>query len=153
MSNKYQELIQHIEKYAQMADEKTPAVVSKHKDLDKFFWAFTQKLHSIVNEIEGDILTLKLQGFNKHMLQLIMKIHEAIGTILRELNEDNALILADKLIKYVSNNAVLDNLSFLIDKHLEGKKVDFIPHQMLGVAQVNGLKKLKELIGYLKANI
>ena len=102
---------------------------------------------------QADILTLKLQGFNKHMLQLLMKIHEAIGTILRELNEDNALILADKLIKYVSNNAVLDNLSFLIDKHLEGKKVDFIPHQLLGVAQVNGLKKLKELIGYLKANI
>lgn len=124
--------------------------------LEKFQDIFSRKLRAILGELDGDILTLRERKFDPKMWRLVVRVKSDLEEIFKPINNSKPYVAAQKLVNYVANKtAILDNLDFLIQQHLQATESEVRLPMMPGVrhAQVKAFKELKELAGKLQQHM
>lgn len=127
--------------------------------LSHFSHDLYMKLRIILNEMEYDLKILKDQNFDKEMWKLFSKMWVELVSILKEFKEEKPYLTAEKLINYVNNKnnkAIIDNLDFIIKKHLKSYLSDIKFGPTLQPVQVRSLHLLKSFVekiqSYVKSN-
>ena len=163
-----QRLIQLADKFADKTEytqilDPNPKTPSK-SDLDQKFQfqrsqffklaeMFRDKLRSVINEMDGDYVALKERDFDPKMLKLFGQVKWHLIEIYKKISEDKPYQSAEKLIEYVNSRhtrAVIDNLEFLIQHHLQQTAVSFTPSQHMENLKVKSLQHLIDLANGLK---
>jgi hypothetical protein len=147
----YQEVQRLAKKFAQVltpAKERTKEFNMQRVKLEYFHNHFYRKMRALLGSMEGDIRVLHEQGFDPIMLKLFIKSYRDLLEILKSVNEKKPYMAAEKFVKYVlerPTSSILENLDFLIQHHLGGKKIETKEGPILGRTQISTIKDLREL--------
>jgi hypothetical protein len=151
---KYQKVFEMAEKFATLSGGtvfKTPADKEYQAQRDrfqKFSDHFKRNLKVIINEMSGELHTLKERNFNSKMMQLFARVYNILIEIFKMIDETKPYIAAEKLVHYITerpNSAVIDNLDFLAKHHLKKTNVDFRAGPTLSQPEIRSLDMIKKL--------
>lgn len=121
--------------------------------LEEMFHDLYQGFRSSLNEIEGDILALKVMGLDSDTLKAMGKVVHDINHLVKQLNPENPYIVINQLYAWINdrnNKSILDNLDF-ITKAFVKKQQNFSLSKGVGTLKVNGLSNLVNKINEAKA--
>jgi AraC-like DNA-binding protein len=159
----FKKVYEIAEKYAAktiIADNEEKFQSQKEK-LAEFFHLTDRKLSAILNEMQGDLLTLKYKGFPKNEWKELFKIHQEVVNLRNTLDSFKIYESAQKIIDTISERsfrARLNTLEVIIQHFLKSKEVH--PKNYTGdqlqQSKVNSLKNLvlftNELKEYMQSN-
>lgn len=113
----------------------------KHK-IEAFSNAFNQAFRAILNEMEGDVASLKYTGFNS----ILLKEFKEFYYNLIKLYKKNSIEKALDLVSFIKDHKPwINNISKLIKAHLESSVSNFISGQNIKLPQVDSLNKVLKL--------
>lgn len=156
-----QKVLKMAEKFVTMAEGGTTvqppaghnaAFQAQRDRFTQFHEHFARQLRIVINEMGGDLFTLKNRDFDPKMFKLFGNIYQDLISISKELKEDKPYIAAQKLVHYVTDRptkALIDNMDFLTKQHTKSTNVDFKPSPMLSHPQIRSLDALKKLAAHL----
>lgn len=155
-----QNILKMAERFVTLADEgtnqgKTPNVVyQEQRDrLSKFHDHLKRQLRIIINEMEGDLWTLKQRKFDPKLFKTMSNVREELIAIFKGIQEDKPYRTAEKLVFYATNRStkmVLDNLDFLAKHHLQVTNEDFVTSDRVQHPQIHSFDALNKLVPQLK---
>jgi trans-2-enoyl-CoA reductase len=154
-----QKVFELANKFASLSDETaflpTNDPVKTHEHLlSKFQEQLIQKLHRVINDMEGEMAVLKDRSFHPKMTALLNKLYQDLISIYKNIHQRTPYIGARELIDYVltrPNNAVIDNLDFLIKDHLDKtNETELQTGKLLQHPQMKSLDALKDLAEYAR---
>jgi hypothetical protein len=162
MPMKYQKILDMVEKFVVLAQVKTVIVnnpISGHDTVDKayeerqhklqeFSNLFKRNLTAVINEMSGDMITLKERGFDHKMMSLLAKVQHDLIEINKEIEDINPYIAAQKLVNFVSerpNKPIIDNLEFLATHHLKQTNEGINLSKYLGYPRFHSIETLRAL--------
>lgn len=158
---KYQKVFEMLEKFTTLAAQETvyqsPVNIefqNQRDRLTKFYGNFQSKLRAIISEIDGEIRILRERKFDDKMMKLLLKFHQDLISIYKEIDQDNPYPAAEKLVYYVlesPNKHIINNLDFLAKHHLQQTNVSFMAGKILQHPEIRGLAAVKELAGHLRS--
>lgn len=110
---------------------------------------------NILNELEGDLLTLRIKKFPKEDWRELVKLHRQLLDFKKSLLDDKPYAAAQKIIDVVNNRnikAKLTTFNHIINHFLENNQVDLEsgPNSGLKQVSVNSLTKLQEFAQKLR---
>lgn len=146
----------------QLADRfiKTAAETEYYSDPEKtdhFGSDFLRKVRVALNELEGDLMTLKYRDFNRNQWKELGNFWRSCIDIYKAFNEnkpeEGVKEFADLLLE---KKNWLTKIMPAIHQHLKNTEVDFIPGPGLSQARADGLKELIKVVNegaqYVKKN-
>lgn len=153
-----QKILEMAETFVALADEdnKTPhneEYQEQRNRLSQFYDHFQKQLRIIVNEMDGDLFTLRHRGFDPKMFKLFSTVYQNVLDLFKSIQEDKPYRAAEKVISYVTNRPtriVLENLNFLAKHHVQATNVDFAPNKTLQHPQIRSIDALNKLALELK---
>lgn len=101
---------------------------------------FNRELSALIQEIGGELLTLKYQSFNPKVWKIFTEIRKELIAISHFSIQNPYISSIERFIKFVfekPNKSFIDNLEFFLDHHSQSSTGNPI--------QINGARKLKEL--------
>jgi phosphoglycolate phosphatase-like HAD superfamily hydrolase len=111
--------------------------------LETFTDNFTRKLRASLNEMEGDLFTLKEKGFDRKLWKEIGQFWRDLIEIYKHYDEKKPYESAKKLIEYLkSKGSWLVMVIPTVRKFLKENEVDFGASTVLQQARVEGFKKV-----------
>lgn len=127
--------------------------LQKQKEIfENFYYDNLSQLKAILNEMSGDIWLLKEKELPVDLRHLLSKIFQQLLDLYKEIDPNDPYPGTLKLINWTnskSNKSVLENLDFLIQKHLEKHAIDFHRKDNLKQAYVSSITHLLKLIPQL----
>lgn len=120
--------------------------------LDKFGRYFSGKCRAILNELDGEIFTLRQRKFDPQMLELLVDIKNNIEYICKKMDYNNPYTTAYELVDYILDKPTrvsIENLEFLAKHHLEKTKPAGNYPPFAFNAEVRSLEKL---LGFAYSN-
>lgn len=117
---------------------------------DEFYASFRR----ILNEMEGDIMSLKYKGFEISTLKQFNGIFHNLLNISKEITSDNPYHAAKKLNEFLSDKMVLNNLKKIISLIKETLQSDNFGENLPGlkIDSINKIAKLNEFVKNYMAN-
>jgi hypothetical protein len=117
--------------------------------LEEFFFDFYQGLRRSLNEIEGDILSLKEAKMDPSVLKVLGQVFHQLNDITRQANPENPYLTVKKLLEWLNsktNKSIIDNLQFIITNFLRNRKLDIKTNKRVSDLTINGLNNtIKEI--------
>lgn len=142
-----------IEKLAnKFVNEHFTAKNNKEK-LENFYYDNVGKLKYIISEMSGDLLILKEKNFPLDLRQLLGKIYQQILDLYKEINPEDPYPGTLNFINWANakhNKSLLENLDFLIQKHLKNNEITFYGKNVLKQPKISSIKKILLLVPELK---
>jgi hypothetical protein len=149
-------VLQHlINKYAEEAPQPTVMLEDsearfKHQRqrMADFAHQFKTKFRVLLAEMESDISMLRANRFDKNMQKIFIQVWRHLIDIYNHFHEDRSYEAATKLVEYVKSRntrAVIDNLDFLTEHHLQNPKDTDFPR-----TSIKSLKLLLSFADYLE---
>ena len=149
-------VFQHlIKKYAEEAPQPTVLLEDsearfKHQRqrMAEFAHQFKTKFRVLLAEMEHDIGILRAHRFDKNIQNTFIQIWRHLIDIYNHFHEDRSYEAATKLVEYVKSRntrAVIDNLDFLTEHHLQRPKSADLPQ-----TSIKSLKLLLSFADYLE---
>ncbi|HEX2549580.1 MAG TPA: hypothetical protein VHM20_07115 [Gammaproteobacteria bacterium] len=127
--------------------------LEKQKEMfESFYYDNLSQLKAILNEMSGDLWLLKEKELPLDLRQLLSKIFQQLVDLYKEIDPQEPYSGTLKLINFVnskSNKSILENLDFLIQKHLEKNQIDFYRKNNLKQVSVLSISHLLQLIPQL----
>jgi hypothetical protein len=126
--------------------------INKEK-FESFYYDNVGQLKQIIGEMSGDLLILKEKNFPLDLRQLFGKIYQQILGLYKDIDPEDPYPGTLNFINWANakhNKSLLENLDFLIEKHLEKSEVAFYGKDILKQPKVSSIKKLMKLIPELK---
>jgi hypothetical protein len=117
-------------------------------EIQEYFNKFKSELRSVLNEMDGDLLTLRIKGADKNLLKSFKDLHQILRDKFKSLNDSQPLESIDMVLVYLFSKAVktlLINLHAEIQKFLKSKEIDFTPHSGFSQVRVNSINNLLRL--------
>lgn len=157
-----QKVLEMAEKFVTLAEEQGGTTIKTPHDgeyqaqrnrLSDFYDQFSRQLRIIINEMGGDLFTLKTREFDHKMFKMFGNVYQNLIDISKEVKENKPYIAAEKLVHYVlerPNSIVLENLEFLAKHHTESTNVDFAPNKALRHPEIRSIDALKKLALHLR---
>lgn len=148
----YKKVQQLASKFIKIAKEEQD--YSFQESSDSFAYDFIKKIRTALNEIEGDLVTLKYREFDKTKWKELGNFWRACIAIYKAMNRDN---FEDSFKEF--SDLLLEKKDWLtkiipaIQQHLKNTEIDFIPHPNLSQARANGLKELIKVVNEGAQNI
>lgn len=113
------------------------------KEKDQFSVQFLRNIRVSLNELEGDILTLRYKDFPRKELKELGLFWRHCIEIYKGFNErqpeEGVKEFSDLLL---DKKDWITNMMSDIQKHLDANEIDFLPHPGLSQARANGLQEL-----------
>lgn len=128
-------------------DNSTPATID-HEKLEKYGYELHMKFRAVLAELEHDISLLKLRKFDPDMLKLLAGIWHHLEKIFVTFNTENPIPTAHQIVQLLNDRhtkAVIDNLIFLSEHHVQSTNVQYLPSKFMTNPEVRGLKLLLQL--------
>src|SRR5574339_527552 len=111
--------------------------------LEKFNDNFQRKFRANLNEMEGDLFTLKERGFDRNSWKELGLFWRHLIELYKQYNENKPYESVQKLIDFLTNQKTfLVRIIPAIRTHLKNTEVDFKPSKMLQQARADGLKNI-----------
>jgi hypothetical protein len=115
--------------------------------LEQFSETFLRKLRAALNELEGDLSTLKHREFDKTQWKELGLFWRTCIELYKKIDEKNPYAGVQSFIDLIkSKSDWLVKIIPSIRKHLKATEVDFGPSKVLRQARADGLKELILLI-------
>lgn len=131
-----------------------PDKLEKQKEtFEDFYYENLGVLKAILNEMSGDLLILKEKELSLDLRQLLGKIYQQIIDLYKDIDPRDPYPGTNHLINWASsktNKSILENLDFLIKKHLEKSEISFEGKDKLKQPQANSIARFLDLIPQLK---
>lgn len=112
------------------------------------FENFKSELGSILNEMGGDLLTLKIKGADRSLLKELSSLQQNVLSKLKNLDNDQPVESMENVLLYLFSKNVkpsLINLNTNIQKFLQENEIDFSPHASFSQAKIESINNLLEL--------
>lgn len=112
------------------------------------FENFKSELRSILNEMGGDLLTLKIKGADISILKELSALQQNVLSKFKNLDNDQPVESMENVLLYLFSKNVkpsLINLNSVIQKFLQENEVDFTPHSSFSQAKVESINNLFKL--------
>jgi len=134
-----------------LAPEDDPFTFQRKRE--ELGYELQMKLRMILAELEHELGLLKTREFDPEMLKLYNEVRHRLETIARTMNVANPIKTAREIVLYLDNRhtkAVLENLDFLAEHHLEKTKVPFQSGGLLVHPKVRSFKLIPQLLQFAK---
>ena len=116
--------------------------------------SFTSKFRPILNEMEGDIMTLKIMSFNNNYLKLFNSIYRDILFLFKNINDTNYQESLKNLINFVTNDKMrnmLKHLQIRIDQFILDNSIEFSDHPRFTVVKIQSIRSLIDTLETVSA--
>lgn len=123
--------------------------IQSEKNADDFLKEFSRKFRSILNEMEGDQLALRIKGINKASLMAFNKLYKELLEIFKTFHDNLSEQDIQKIINYVfnkHNRIIIKTLNDAIQQFLSENQETFHPSMTFKPLRVDSLHKLRDLI-------
>lgn len=127
--------------------------------LEEFAYDFTDKLRAILNEMTGDLATLREKGYDKTYWKQLANLYQRLIDMRKEFDYHRPYVSAEKIYNFIFSKdmfLIIQTLHSSIQKYLKENEVDFRPSGGLKQARVDSLRKLITLMhdanSYMKKN-
>jgi hypothetical protein len=128
--------------------------LEKQKEVfESFYYDNVAELKAILNEMSGDLWILKEKNLPLDLRQLLGKIFQQVLDLYKDINPKEPYSGTLNLVNWANsktNKAILENLNFLIQKHLEKNEINFYGTDSLKQARVSSIARLLEVVPKLK---
>jgi len=128
--------------------------MEKQKEMfEIFYYDKVGELKSIINEMSGDLLLIKEKHLHLDIRQLFGKVYQQIIDLYKEIDPQDPYPGTLNLINWANsktNKSILENLDFLIQKHLEKNETLLYGAKKLKQPQVVSINHFLTLIPALK---
>lgn len=106
--------------------------------------SFTRRFRSLLNEMEGDYMTLRIKGLDRPALHELGKLYHNLFEIFK-FNHDNSALPAI-FTRFVSQQMKsIHKLNTTIQDFLQANQVDFLPGAGLKQSEVHSIKAIFDL--------
>lgn len=110
---------------------------------------FKQQFRALLNEMEGDYVSLKIKGINKNILKKFSHLYYNLLDLFKIINDQYPKESMRRLVNYVlakDTKSFINELNYEIQGFLKEDEVDFDVGTGFSQVQINSLKKLVNLI-------
>jgi hypothetical protein len=110
---------------------------------------FPSRFRALLNEMEGDYMTLRVIGFHRASLVSFGELYQSLLSIRKQFDRSNPMLSMSRLVNYGESNNVKHLLNKLIPeitKHLKASAIDFSPHQNFSQPRIESFGKLFDLV-------
>ena len=118
----------------------------KKEKIITFFERFKQHFRILLNEMEGDYMTIKVKGIDKNILK---NFHNLYQNLLEFLKKFDDKLPIENIITYIfakPNRLLINTLNDNIQNFLKENEINFLPNNRFSQAKVNSLTNLLKLI-------
>jgi hypothetical protein len=122
--------------------------------LTSFYEEFYGRFRRILNEMEGDLFTLKQKNLDKHSLKLFGTIMHRLINLIKVVDPKKPYPGIQAIVNYLRSEeteGVIEDLDFLIQLHLKRNEVEGWSEKYQ--AKVQSLNKLSWLAQYAKEHM
>lgn len=139
-------------KIQQLADKFADTTLLEHYQSQKnksnpFSGNFLKNLRIALNELEGDLVTLKHRDFNRSQWKELGIFWRSCIEIYKSFNENNPFEGIQELVELLKEKKDwLAKMIPAIRQHLKNTEIDFIPSPGLTQARADGLKELIRVV-------
>lgn len=146
---------QKVLKLAQQFNEKirNEQFSQQRQKMEQFSNDFMSKLYSVINEMDGDVATLKEKEFDQNSIKKLHILLQKILGFYKNFDEKKPYVWAEKLIQYIISPdifPIIQSLNINIQKHLKENQIQFLPSNKLSQARVDSIKNLLNLLFHTK---
>jgi len=131
----------------------------QREKLEEFSYNFTDKMRAILNEMAGDLLTLKEKGYDRTQWKQLGNLYQRLIDARKDFDHNKPYVSSERIINFIFSKEIFNIIQALhssIQKHLKENEVDFGASKTLGQARVDSLQKLIKLMhsakDYIKMN-
>jgi hypothetical protein len=114
----------------------------------EYFEIFKSELRAVLNEMEGDLLTLRVKSADRSILKELSSLHQNILSKFKNLDNDQPRESMENVLLYLFSKNVKPGLIILnttIQKFLQENEIDFAPHSSFSQAKIESINKLFKL--------
>ena len=134
----YKKVLELADKFAETKD-------GNHK---VFAEHFRGQFRALLNEMEGDYMTLRIKGFDRAFLKEYGRLYQNLLDLLKRFNHAEPLDSMRLIVSYVNTKAtktLINHLEHAIRNFLLNNRVAFTPGHGFSRARVNSLSLLLKL--------
>lgn len=139
----------NVLKLAQKFSVKLADAANKPNDqMQEHFEKFKRELRSILNEMDGDLMTLRIKGADRNILKDMGMLQQYLREKYKMLDDSRPIESMENILLYLFSKSVkllLVNLHTAIQKFLKENEVDFEPQAALSQARVESITNLLRL--------
>lgn len=116
---------------------------SASQKTDHFANSFLRNIRAALNELEGDLMTLKYRDFNRKQWKELGDFWRNCIEIYKGFNENKPEDGVQEFVDFLlERKDWLNQINSAIQKHLRATEIDFVPHPNLSQARADGLKEV-----------
>lgn len=131
----------------------------QRKMLETFAYDFAGKMRAILNEMQGDLSTLKYKDYSRDQRRKLGLFYYSLLEKTKDLDPNTPYESANKIIQYVldkNNLSMISDLNKDIQQYLKENEIDLGPAKSFKQVRVNSLANLVKLMHwanlYMKTN-
>lgn len=135
------------------ANKHNEAWQAQRETLESFYYDTSKFFRTIINEMDGDLLTLKQMNIDLGVQKMLGKVFHDFVELYKEINPAHPYIGIQNIIDWAGskqNKILFENLNFLFNEYLRKDKVEFEQSPSLKHPKVNSIKKLTNALPELK---
>lgn len=138
-------------KFAQktIAFDRTQEKIIQQEKFYTFFEQFKKHFRTILNEMDGDYMTLRVKGINRTILKEFSHLYHELLELFKKFDDQHPKESTQHIVNYVFSKSNRNTINFLdtsIQQFLKRNEIDFIPTSGLSQARVDSLKDLITLV-------
>lgn len=149
----FNRILELAQKFAEMEEPYN----QKHK-LELFYDDFYKKFRTVLNEMEGDIFTIKEKGIDKNILREFAILWKSLIDIFKRIDENQPYESATRLIYFVeskNNKHDISKLNQSIQHFLKKNELN-LSSPLMQNSRVDSIRELfdvvEHLVSYMKSN-
>lgn len=122
--------------------------IKDQENSHRFYEEFRRQFRALLNEMEGDYMTLRIKSFNRASLQELGRLYHNLLEMFKRLEPSEPSLTASRLVHYVTSHpiqAIINKLESEIHPFLKSNEVEFEPGTSFRQVSVDSLKKLQHL--------
>lgn len=118
---------------------------AQRERLEEFYHKIYGQLRALVNEMEGDLNTLRHKNLDKDSYKLFSKIMYDIINLVKKIDPKKPYPGVQAFVNYATSEeteGTIEDLNFLIQLHLKRNEIDFGPSKIFKQVEINSLNKI-----------
>lgn len=142
----YKKVLELADKFAQktILHAHDPQKLIQQGKVQEFFEQFKRHLRAIINEMDGDIMSLRIMGYPRPTLKELGTVYQGLLEKSNRLNDQQPLESVQEAVSFIfakSTKTLMNALEESIQHFLKGNQVDFASGGELTHVRVESLKK------------
>lgn len=110
---------------------------------DHFVNSFLRNIRIALNELEGDLMTLKYKNFNRKQWKELGDFWKNCIEIYKGFNENKPEEGVQEFVDFLlEKKDWLNQINSAVQRHLKTTEIDFVPHPNLSQARADGIKEV-----------